>query len=62
MPETQVALVPPNNGEKYIGCSDDFPDEIKELGDKIASLKDNKAEQLNKYMQSIYDFGKPKRK
>lgn len=50
--ETKLASAkePPNNGDNVATCAGEF-DDIKELGNKIASLNDKQASELGRYLK-----------
>lgn len=54
MPDTltQMSMSPPNNGSN-IATAADFPDDIRELGDRIAQLTPKEAADLSVYMKHI---------
>lgn len=53
MLQTQPVLVPPRNGDKFLACADEWPDEIRELGDQIVNLTLDDAKKLSLYLKTF---------
>lgn len=49
---TQMSMSPPNKGGN-VALAADFPDDIRELGDRIAQLTPKEAADLAAYMKQI---------
>lgn len=37
-----------------IGAADDYPDDVRAIGDKVASLTPQQAAELNAYLKEVY--------
>jgi large subunit ribosomal protein L7/L12 len=50
---------PPSNGNGTVAVAADYPDNIRAIGDKIASLLPAEAQELNDYLEVTYNIVPP---